>query len=273
MDAVGQFQVAMGMSRRPISSEPGYTDYLLGVHVKGPGLDEQTRPRIVLTLLIDVSEYMSHERSFVDGRHLTRLDLVRHALVEAMPALSAGDIVNVITFDNMTKIEMEGAVYSESEPQRVPLQALSRRLQARLPARTADALALAYKVARRHHAPDRWSQIVLLTGRRMYPEGITHELVHEHLMAQGNRGIRLSVISTGGTYAEGNHREIVRRGKGSYFRVLTPYDVTHIMSRGLGALVGPAARRIRFRLDYPDTMEHTSPALVDWLPVRDVDLP
>jgi hypothetical protein len=179
-----------------------------------------------------------------------------------MPQLAPGDIVNVITFDRMVKIEREGAVYAESAPQAIALDALTRRLHTRQRmvslANATEALALAYRVARRHHAPDRWSQIVLLTGHPLSRGTVVSKLIVQHLAAQGDRGIRLAIAGIGTNWQEESHRALSSLGKSSHARVLTFHDAAKLMS---GALVGPAAREIRFRLDYPDVMEHTSPSL------------
>jgi hypothetical protein len=84
------------------------------------------------------------------------------------------------------------------------------------------------------------------------------ELIAQHLAAQGDRGIRLAIAAIGTNWQEESHRALSSLGQSSHARVLTFHDAAKLMS---GALVGPAAREIRFRLDYPEVMEHTSPSL------------
>src|SRR5690606_22469633 len=71
MDALGPFQVAMRLVRRPVASEPGYADFLLGVHVKGPTLDQHERPKVVLTFVIDVTQHLEHTLPAPGERHLS----------------------------------------------------------------------------------------------------------------------------------------------------------------------------------------------------------
>jgi hypothetical protein len=171
----------------------------------------------------------------------------------------------------MAKIEVEGAVYTGTPPALPALGQVNQRLRVRTGANFADALAVAYKVARRHHAPERWSQIVVLTDEDSGGlPATTSELLHEGRTSLSGRGIRWSIVGFGG---EAGLRPLAIAGKGSYFTALTRQDMTRIFRERWPAIFGPVARNIRFRLDFPWAMEHTSAARGAREPVKATDFP
>lgn len=258
---LGTFQVAMGIWQHTVADTQqdqtgAHSAYDLGIQVKTPEVTKAQRQNLVLTLLLDTSGSMGSASVQLDesGQSPDLLSVAKAGL-RALPAqLKAGDVVNLVTFSDAATIRLEAWTYDGDA---------SRWLDAVESLKTESGtnlnrgLETAYVLAKKYYDADKTNRVMMLTDAYANQGQVSAEVIAENTRLNNAEGIYFSGLGFGYDFNEGFLNTLTEAGKGSYTSVISLSDAERAFGERFIALTQIAARDVRFRLDYPASLQRT----------------
>ncbi len=249
----GTFQVAMGLWQHQVNNQNAYD---LGVQVKTPTVTKAERQNVVLTLLLDVSGSMNMASVSLDeSQDVPSLMEVAKAGLRALPQqLKAGDVVNLVTFSNTANARLTNWEYTgdDSEWQQ-QVNALRTEGGTNLNA----GLEKAYELAQSAYSTTKTNRVMMLTDAFANAGTVNAEIIARNTEINDAEGIYFSGLGFGFNFNEAFLNTLTEAGKGSYTSIITPTDAERAFGERFIALTQIAARNVRFRLDYPASLQRT----------------
>jgi Mg-chelatase subunit ChlD len=250
------FSFSMGLTKEQIS---GKTEWCLGAYIRTPVITKAERPNIVLTIVVDVSGSMGEMTTQTEEGALTKIELVKIALNQMLASLKAGDVVNIVTFSTTSSTVLKGAAYnggSEFPAFQNVVNALEPTDSTNLNAGIQEAYSTAWSTFN----PVKKNRVLILTDAYANTGEVDSTVIATGISHNNAEGIYFSGVGMGQDFNEAFLNELTEKGKGAYFSLVTRSDAIKAMGTRFIALVMVAARDVRFRLDYPAVLAHTSSA-------------
>jgi hypothetical protein len=192
--------------------------------------------------------------------HMSRMEMVKEGLASMLQSLKQGDVVNLVTFDGGAQIELEGFQITGNGPSMVSLRRAVQLLEPRGSTNQNDGIWIGYQVAYRHFDPQKRNRVVILTDAYANTGEVDPTVVAKHVTLGGEEGIYFSGLGVGADFQEEFLNVLTDLGKGGYFSLVTRTDAHRAFTQRFNALVLVAAKNVRFRLDYPQSMTHVASA-------------
>lgn len=256
-ESIGLFTVSMGLMKRSSFDDQNISEYHLGVYIQSPGITKEERQNVALTLIVDVSGSMDEEVSRVEEVRTTRLELVKYALNKLVDSLKQGDIVNLVTFSTEAKILLENIQYSQIPDVFIPAV---DNLETIGTTNLNDGIEKGYDIALDIFDSSKMNRLVLITDAYANTGEIDSTIISQNTRINEMEGIYFSGIGVGGNFNEEFLNELTEAGKGSYFTIITKTDAKRAFQDRFIAQLLVSARHVRFRLDFPEDMTHTTTA-------------
>lgn len=263
---VGPFAVSMGLhtsNNGAIPVGPQYEGDLhtFGISLSGPELSKEDRRNVVLTLLVDVSGSM--DVSYGGYRYVapqSLLDVAQHAMFKLLPSLKEGDVVNLVTFDTSAETVLVGWQYEDGNCGLV--DAVSG-LYTRGSTNLNQGIEYAYQAAQETYDPDKANRVIILTDAYANTGEINPQTIADLTVINGLEGIHFSGIGIGDSFNDRFLNELTDIGKGTYSAMITPNDAERIMSSNFTRFVDYAVENVRFKLNYPQSLDQLESAAED----------
>ncbi len=261
----GLFDVSFGLWSSSHTAE-GSQRYQLGVRVASPVLQKQDRDNAVITLLIDVSGSMtapySNSGYQLDDSNLhSRLDVIKYGLKQLYySSLKDGDVINLVQFSggsNNKDVLLSNWSYSANDETMLnEINALSTQGSTNLNAGIKNA----YQVANDSYDKNKSNRVIILTDAMANTGEIDPQVISQYTQINDLEGIHFSGIGIGEGFNHSFLNTLTDAGKGSYFAVITPYDMNKAFVDRFISLINVAAKDMQFRLDYSELFQHTASA-------------
>ncbi|PIW13994.1 hypothetical protein COW36_23425 [bacterium (Candidatus Blackallbacteria) CG17_big_fil_post_rev_8_21_14_2_50_48_46] len=255
-ESTGLFKVSIGLTRNSHPNHPLLDSYELGVHVTAPYRCKETRKNLVLTIVADVSNSMTHYAPLADEAGKTpptRLELLKAGLQQLLTQLKPGDVINLVTFASKSFHEIEGyafgndpTAYLEVLKKMEPLG--NTNLQA--------ALEDGYRVAEAHYDATKLNRVLFMTDAQPTEGSRDFEPLKALAARRNQQGIYLSAIGLGYEHNQELLNAITEAGRGAYTSVVSKTDMKEVMGDRFIAMMDLAARNVRFKLEYPGQLYH-----------------
>ena len=252
--AEGSDSLAEGSSTlREVAAE--YT-YALGVNISGPTLTRDARQNVVLTLLVDISgsmstSYVSHE----NADNLSRLDVLKIGLGQLATSLKPGDRINIVTFESEAEVVVESLEVFDDN-----YLAIINRLETQGATNLDKGIALAYTVANRNFDSDKSNRVIILTDAFANTGEIDASIIASHTTINNAEGIYFAGVGIGEGFNEPFLNELTDIGKSVFIAMITPDDAERIFNEQFMRFLQPAVKDIRFKLEYPGSLNHIASA-------------
>jgi Ca-activated chloride channel family protein len=172
-------------------------------------------------------------------------------------SLKDGDVVNLVTFDTSTQIDLESFHVTGNGPGMLPLRRAIRLLTPRGSTNLNAGIGLGYQVARRSYDAGKRNRVIILTDAYANTGQVDPTLIAKHVEIGGQEGIYFSGLGVGADFNEEFLNVLTDLGRGGYFSLVTRTDAQRAFTKRFNALMLVAAKNVRFRLDYPLAMAHT----------------
>ncbi|MBN2443182.1 MAG: VWA domain-containing protein, partial [Spirochaetales bacterium] len=209
------------------------------------------------TIVVDVSSEMRRNVPRVDENSLSRLKLVQYGLMKLADSLKPGDIINLVTFKGEAWVVCRGLVFDRDE--NTYLSAVAN-LETAGYADLAPALASGYEIAQKTYDSHKINSLILITSQEEENQEIDKEVIEGYTEYGGSEGITLSCLGIGTTGDESYLKSLAEAGKGTFFSPRTKTDMIRTFGDRFYAIVKPAFKNLRFRLDFPSEMLCDVPA-------------
>lgn len=246
---LGPFKISMGLWQHAIPGQMNVMGYDLGLQISGPQISLESRPNLVLTLLIDTSGSMNNTtglRLDQTNSSLSLIDLAKEGLQSLSEQLKPGDTINLVSFSDQAKILLKNWTYT-GNPQDF-LNAV-QQLQAEAGTNLSAGLQLAYALAQDQYDPQKSNRVLLLSDQASgHYEG---RLLQDASQSQQAEGIYFSAIGLGASPSAPLLKSLTEAGKGSYASMITQQDSRRLLGKDFLSLLYTAAHNVRIRLDYP----------------------
>ncbi len=261
------FEISMAMYKAEPSdvalAERDYTGdlYALGVNITGPELNKETRPNVVLTLLVDTSGSMDggYAKETVDG-FFSRMDVTKHALLQLTQSLKEGDVLNLVTFEDSVRVALSDWVF---DPDNSDYVTAITNLSAFGGTNIYRGLVEAYSLANESFDAKKSNRVIVLTDAFINRNFTYPATVHESIEINGTQGIHLSGIGIGSGFHDPFLNKITEIGKGTYSAMITPSDAERIMTEGFMRFIDSAVSNVQFKLSYPQGLDQLKSAAED----------
>jgi len=253
--AVGPFSVSMGLWQHGLPGQDA-TAYDLGVHIHAPEITQAERRPLVLTLVLDISGSMNNASGL--SHEGTSLMQVAQAGLRALPAqLKTGDVLNLVTFSNQAQVVLENWTYQGNAA--AYLEKVES-LQAQGGTHLEAGINEAYRLAQAQFKPEAINRVVMMTDAFANQGQVDPSLIAKSTRIHDQEGIYFSGLGFGFDFNEAFLNELTEAGQGTYFSVISTADAERSFGERFMSLVNIAARNVRFRLDYPASLQHTQSA-------------
>ncbi len=257
LESLGTFKVSIGLKHNSIGSSSEATNqYHLGIHLKSPSQSKAQRKSTVLTLLVDTSGSMT-TTSFLGDDSYSLLELVQRGLTTLTGALKEGDIVNLVSFSDESRVLLENVQYSQLNGLFLPQV---RVLQAGGSTNLYSGIQKAYKIAGKHHDKNKWNRVIILTDAYANVGEVDSATISKFAKYNEADKIYFSGLGIGANFNEAFLNELTEAGRGAYFSLVTKNDAERAFRERFIALLSVAAGSVRFRLDFPSSLSHLSSA-------------
>ncbi len=261
----GLFDISFGLWSSSHIAE-GSQRYQLGVRVASPVLQKKDRENAVITLLVDVSGSMTSPYSnsgyqLDDSNLNSRLDVIKHGLKQLYySSLKEGDVINLVQFSGGSSnndVLLNNWVYSANDETMLDeINALSTQGSTNLNAGIENA----YRVANESYDKNKTNRVIILTDAMANTGEVNPKLISQYTQINDLEGIHFSGIGIGEGFNHSFLNTLTDAGKGSYFAVITPKDMTKAFVERFISLLSVAAKDMQFRLDYSELFMHTASA-------------
>lgn len=255
-ETAGVFSVSMGVMRRPIP-DTGDSEYHLGVYVAAPEITTTERQNAVLTLVLDVSGSMDWMSTSEPEIGVRKLDIAKYGLTQLAASLKEGDVVNLVTFSNEAYLVLNNVLYSQVTTSFLPAV---EKLELIGGTNLAAGLQKGYEVALSTFDPAKMNRVVMITDAYANIGEIDSTVIAQNTAINEAEGIFFSGIGVGSDFNEAFLDDLTEAGRGAYFTVITNQDAKRAFQDRFIALISVAARHVRFKLDFPENLVHTTSA-------------
>lgn len=255
------FSVSMGLyqpTENEVAIGQSYDGdlYALGVKVEGPSLTKESRDNVVITLVVDVSGSMADRYSnmvyIASSSDRSLLDVTKRGLLALESSLKEGDVVNLVTFDTYAKLLLSDWHYDATD-------ATYRRLvQSLVSGGTTNldrGIDAGYDVALATYDPEKSNRVVMLTDALANAGEVDPSRIAENVLIADAEGIHFAGIGIGSSFDDAFLNELTDIGKGTYSAMITPGDADRIMTDGFMRFIDNAVSNVKFRLDYPQSLD------------------
>jgi Ca-activated chloride channel family protein len=233
------FSVLGGLARDPASSDI----FSLALSVRGRPVDLRSRRNAALTLVVDRSGSMDDEG---------RMSFLKRGLRVMLGQLKAGDIVNLVAFDDEVCVPAEGFVVGRDS-----MRELEQAIDALAPRGSTDlhrGLTRGYELADKTYQKSYTNRVLLVTDA-LTNTGVTDEaLIATVSRYFDNRRIRLSGVGVGREFNDSLLDKLTERGKGAYVFLGSQAEVDAVFGSHFLSLIETTANDVRFRLHLPPSL-------------------
>ena len=226
--------------RSEIAPSPFREDtWLLRVGLRARDLDRETRPRLVLTWVVDNSGSMSGGN---------RLELARQSLRVLLRELRPDDRVGIVVFSNDSRVLLEPTDVGDGRAIRDALACMGPRGGTN----AGSGLQLGYQVAAREWAGDAVNRVILVSDG-VANVGITGSGgILEQVAAQVENGIDLTTVGVGmGNYNDVLLEQLADNGNGNYYYVDALPEAEKVFGRRLLGTLATVARDVKIQVEFP----------------------
>ncbi len=224
----------------------------LGVNVSGPVLSKNERPNVVMTLLVDVSGSMSSAYAGETRSDIVSLlDVTKHGLLQLPNSLKLGDVINLVVFSTDAQVVLENWQFGQTG-----LTQAIAQLRADNSTNLNRGIQLAYQVANRQYDSEKSNRVVILTDAYANTGEVDPTIISQHTVINGKEGIHFAGIGIGSDFSDAFLNELTEHGKGVYSAMITPNDAERIFTRGFTRFIDSAVTDIKFKLEYPSSLQH-----------------
>jgi len=251
LNFVSPFQVGMGLVQVASGGSSGQDLYEWGAQLRLPAQALQSRPPVVLTLLIERSALMGSFRAYATGSTAppSLWDLAKQVIQSFTTGLKSGDKINLLVFSEHAETLVSGLDFNSGSPLNQALQTQSPKGQARL----LPALTAAYTLAESQSDASKNQRILLLSScSNLSLAGQQTEILNL-VESKAQSGLPLSVVSLGELADRELLENLQNKGRG-VARSLLGQSELEMLPQILPGLLLPSARLIRFRLETPPQM-------------------
>ena len=256
-ESTGLFEVSFGLVERDPLTGNG-KEYKLGVYVASPEITTAGRQNAVITFIVDVSGSMDSNTTRVEEQIVTRMELVKYGLNKLVNlSLKDSDVVNLVSFSTSASTVFQSKRIPEDQSYII---AQIDQLDASGSTNLAQGIQQGYAVAQATYESDKLNRVVIVTDADANTGEIDPTVVSRETVINEQEGIYFSGVGIGADFNEQFLNELTEAGKGAYFSLLTKTDAVRVFVDRFIALLTVAARSVRFRLDYPESMVHDTTA-------------
>lgn len=238
-DAPKDAPATVGVQMRRIDADTG--EFALLLYAQGRQLGREDRRPINLVFSLDTSGSMDGEP----------LDLLKATMKAAAGELRQGDVVSIVTWNDVQSIELAGhAVAGPDDP------ALIQVIDALAAGGSTDlhgGLVTAYDLAQQHYGEDRINRVVMISDGGANTGVTDEELIAKAAADEDGEGVYLVGVGVGaaGGYNDQLMDTVTDKGKGAYVFV----DSVAEAERSFGARflqnVEVSARDVQMQLTLP----------------------
>ncbi|UQA54825.1 vWA domain-containing protein [Polyangium aurulentum] len=233
--AVGQISLFPELAA---TKTPDELDFQLGVR----SFDAQMPRRpMTLTFVVDTSDSML-------GPGMTR---ARAAVQAVAKSLSAGDVVNVVTWNKESAAVLSG--HAVSGPNDATLLGVADKLEPNGSTDLHNALVSGYALAEQHYGPDRLNRVILISDGGAGISEPDAALIAEKSVDESKEGIYLVAVGTGPalSFNERPLRIAADRGRGAYVYLDKPEEAARMFVERFDETMEIAARDVMVELTLP----------------------
>jgi Ca-activated chloride channel family protein len=220
------------------TKEPKKFDFQLGVR----SFDAQIPRRpMTLTFVIDTSDSML-------GPGMTR---ARAAVQAVAQSLSAGDIVNLVTWQKESTVVLSG--HTVTGPNDAELVSVAAALEPTGNIDLHNALVSGYALAEQHYGPDRMNRVIFISDGGSGLGATDADLIAEKAMDADKEGIYLVGVGTGPALSFNDWllRVATDRGRGAYVYLDKPEEAERMFVERFDETMEIAARDVEVELTLP----------------------
>ncbi|HEX2731503.1 MAG TPA: VWA domain-containing protein [Polyangiaceae bacterium] len=226
---------------QPKPGEPG--NYTLGFSVAGRDVSLAERRNAALTFVIDRSGSMSDEG---------RMNYLKRGLDRMRGELKAGDIVNLVLFDDQVCVPVENFVVGR-DPMNVLSSAISR-LQPRGSTDVNLGLQKGYALADGSYQSTHNNRVILITDALANTGETNEDMIAQIGKHYDDRRIRLSGIGVGSEFNDTLLDKLTERGKGAYLFLGSEAEVDAVFGARFNSLIETIANDVHFRMHLPPSL-------------------
>lgn len=225
------FRVEAGLERTSVTSAGG--EVFARIALEGIPNTHTKRTPVSLTLVIDRSGSMSGKK----------MEDAKRAALEALDALAIGDQVSVVSFDDGA-VDHGSATISGEPAALAGLRSAIGELFARHGTDMIAGLDVGDAAARRVFGAERVNRLLLLSdGRPNQEPGL-----RERVAALASRGVQTTTIGLGQDYNEDLMAALADQGRGHYYFVDRPEQLSGIFVAELSSLASIVAKEATVEL-------------------------
>ncbi len=220
---------------------PGDSGESLAMAVQGKQLDNAERRPAVLTLLLDKSGSMGAQG---------KIEFLKKGLEILKSQLKAGDLINVVEFDNEICVAIEGLPWGKNA---IPdYDKTVNQLSPRGSTNLHDGLLTAYQLAERFYDPQKINRVLLVTDAIANTGQLSPDLMASIGKYYDTRQIALSGIGLGLDFNDELLDTLTDRGKGAYLFVGLESALPRVFGEDFLSLLETTARNVHFQVTLPE---------------------
>lgn len=233
------FSVLANIAAKP--GQPGM--YTLGLSVSGRDVTRETRRNAGLTLVIDRSGSMAAEG---------RMEYLKQGLRRMTSELKAGDLVNMVLFDDSVCTPLENFVVGRDSM--ALLERTISRLQPRGSTDLNAGLTQGYRLANEAYRDEFTNRVVLISDAITNTGMTDPEMISLVGESYDKRRIRLSAVGVGRDFNDELLDRLTEKGRGAYVFLGSEAEVDAVFGSRFVSMIETVANDVHFRLHLPPSL-------------------